>query len=178
MERHEQIGAIAAKFLNESRDVNPYATADTMRALDHVIRNGLGDGLGRAAAAWRAVYQQQSHRVGVPSRDHPFPDADQMALMRECKRISDALSDWVSRVHALPAPASDRVYHRIRDNDQLLELLIAADYHLAAVAEAIERLSSTVTVDKAKDLTAEFDEKLAELESAVADRSRMLSSVP
>lgn len=178
MERHEQIATIVAKFLSERRDVNPYASADTMRALDHVIRNGLADGLARAASVWRSVYQEQSRLVGVPTRDNPLPDAQQMADLRAYKRLADMLSERVSAVHALPAPANDRVYHRIRNNDQLLELLIATDYGLAIIADSLDRLGDGVTRKTASPTRVAFEKKIAELDAALKDRSRLLSLVP
>ncbi|PSR20541.1 MAG: hypothetical protein C7B45_14445 [Sulfobacillus acidophilus] len=178
MERHEQIEMIVAKFFSERRDINPYASADTMRALDHVIRNGLADGLARAASVWRSIYQEQSRRVGVLTRDNPLPDAQQMADLREDKRLADMLSARVSAVHALPAPANDRVYHRIRNNDQLLELLITTDYGLAVLADSIDRLGDGVTRDTAAQSREAFEQKIAELDAALKERSRLLSSVP
>ncbi len=178
MERHEQIAQVALKFLNESRDINPYASSDSMRALDHVIRNGLADGLARAAGVWRSLYQRQSRVVGVPTRDRPFPDAQQMALLREYKRAADTLSEWVSRIHALPAPANDRVYHRIRDNDQLLELLIATDYQLATIADGIDHAADGVAIANAAESLALLDAKMAELEAQVTERSRLLTHIP
>lgn len=178
MERHEQIGTIVAKFFHERRDVNPYASADTMRALDHVIRDGLAGGLARAASVWRSMYQEQSRRVRVPTRDNPLPDAQQMADLREYKRLADLLSERVSMVHALPAPANDRVYHRIRNNDQLLELLITTDYGLAVIAESLDRLGDGITRETASQARGAFERKIAELDAALKERSRLLSSVP
>lgn len=177
MERHERVAAVVAKFFHESRDINPYASADTMRALDQIIRNGLADQVARAAGAWRAIYQQQSRIVGTPTRDKPFASAEMMAVMREFKQRADALSSLGSRVHALPAPSNDRVFHRIRDNDQLLELLIAMDYQLVGIAEAIEQLAAALTLANAKELGVQFSLKVAELENLVRERGGLLSQV-
>jgi hypothetical protein len=175
MERHEQIAIIVAKFFQESRDVNPYASAETMRALDHIIHNSLADGLARAASKWRQVYQELSRAAGVPTRDNPLPDAQLMQRARSAKRMADTLSDWVSRVHALAAPANDRVYHRIRDNDQFLELLIAQDYNIALTAEQIDHLADTLTPATAESLEPTFSAALSTLESAVRERARMFA---
>ncbi|MCL5116691.1 MAG: hypothetical protein M1272_06025 [Firmicutes bacterium] len=178
MERHEAITVIVAKFFQERRDVNPYASAETMRSLDQVIRTGLADGLARAASAWRSVYQQQSRTMGVPTRERPFPDPAEMAKLRGYKQMGDTLSGMVSQVHALEAPANDRVYHRIRDNDQLLELLIAADYQLTTLAESIDRLAETLNAGSADGLEAEFQAKVDALGAAIRERARILSQVP
>ncbi len=178
MERHEQIPVIAAKFFNEARDTNPYASAETMRALDHVIRTGLADSLAHAAAAWRAAYQEQNRLIGTPTRENPFPDREAMAKLRQIKETADAASEWVSRIHALEAPASDRVYHRIRDNDQLLELLIDTDYHLAAAADALEKATDGLTAQNADERLAAFRGQLDAFADAVRERTRLIKSVP
>lgn len=178
MERHEAITVVVAKFFNESRDINPYASTETMRSLDHVIRNGLADGLARAAAAWRAVYQEQSRRIGAPTREHPFPDPADMAKLRQYKQMADTVSGWVSRVHALEAPSNDRVYHRIRDNDQLLELLIEADYHLASTAASLDRMTDTLSTDTVDAVAPEFEAQLNVLASAIRERSRLFVPAP
>jgi hypothetical protein len=177
MERHEKIMTLAVKFFSERRDVNPYASADSMRALDQLIRNGLADGLARAASAWRTVYLAQSKVVGVPTRENPFPDAGAMAAMRQYKALSDTLSGWVSSIHALGAPSSDRVFHRVRDNDQLLELLIETDYSLSAIADELDRMAGNLSLADAPNAAAQFDAKLSELDRAVKERTRLLSAV-
>lgn len=178
MERHEKVSKVAAKFLYESRDINPYASAASMRALDALIRNSIADGLARAAQKWRLVYQAQSRLIGVPTRDKPFPDAEALAQLKEYKRMADELSEWVSRLHALPAPSNDRAYHRIRDNDQLLELLIAQDYAITVISESLDHLGDSLTSASAQALSLQFTEKLGELEAAIVSRSRILSNVP
>lgn len=178
VERHEQVAVIVAKFFSERRDTSPYASADTMRSLDSAIRNGLADRVARAAAAWRLVYQEQSRVVGTPTRDNPLPDPAEMALLRDYKRIADSLSERVSRIHALAAPANDRVYHRIRDNDQLLELLIVQDYTITMIADRLDRLADSLTALSAAELRPAFAEQLAQLDAAVKERTQMLSSIP
>lgn len=175
MERREKVAVIVAKFFCESRDVNPYASAETMRALDHIIHNSLADGLARAASKWRQVYQELSRSVGVPTRANPFPDAHAMERARRAKRMADSLSEWVSRVQTLAAPANDRVYHRIRDNDQFLELLIAQDYNIALTAEKIDHLADTLTLGSAESLEPTFSNELSVLESAIRERTRMFA---
>ncbi len=178
MERHEQISVIVAKFFKEGRDTNPYASAEAMRSLDHVIRTGLADSLAHAAAAWRAVYQEQNRVMGTPTRENPFPDREALAKLRQLKETADAASEWVSRIHALEAPANDRVYHRIRDNNQLLELLIDVDYQLAASADAIEAATDGLTARNADERLATFQTQLDAFAQAVRERTRLIKSVP
>ncbi|MCL4493443.1 MAG: hypothetical protein M1294_01345 [Firmicutes bacterium] len=177
MERHEAIPVIVAKFFQESRDVNPYASAVTMRAFDQVIRNQLADSLARSAGQWRALYQQQGHLVGTPSRDHPFPDKEAMDSLRRLKQLADNVSQTVAHIHALEAPSSDRVYHRIRNNDQILEMLIDVDYQLATTAAAIDDLTNRLTLEGWKEIEPAFQERLAQLIQGIRNRSRIVSEV-
>lgn len=177
MERHEALHVIGAKFLSQGRDTNPYASAETMRAFDQVIRNNLGDGLARAAAAVRTLYQEQSRLMGTPTRERPFPDPADLARLRHLKRLADQLSEWVSSVHALEVPANDRVYHRIRDNDQLLELLIDVDYQLAKSASELDQLTETLTLSQFQDRLPRFESQLELLGKALRERSRIVSGV-
>ncbi|NMP23762.1 hypothetical protein [Sulfobacillus harzensis] len=177
MERHEALVVIGAKFFSERQDTNPYASAETMRAFDQVIRNSLGDGLARAASVFRTFYQEQSRVIGIPTRERPFPDPGDMAKLRYLKRIADQLSEWVSRIHALEAPSNDRVYHRIRDNDQLLELLIDVDYQLAQSATEIDRMTESLNVSVLDAMLPKFERQLEVLGKAVRERSRIISGV-
>ncbi|MCY0877869.1 MAG: hypothetical protein OWU84_02855 [Firmicutes bacterium] len=178
MERHERLAVIVDKFFHEKRDTNPYASAETMRALDHLVRIHVTDAMARAAAQWRAVYVDASRAMGTPTRTQPLSNVSAMSQSRLYKQLADRLSEWVARIQALPAPANDRVYHRIRDNDQLLELLIAHDYQLITLAEQLERESMHVTLDSAEALRPTVETLLKTLTDAVMERNRMLSAVP
>ncbi len=177
MERHEQLPVIVAKFFKESRDVNPYASAQTMRAFDQVIRNQLTDSLSRAANRWRSVYQEQGRLVGVPSRDHPFPRPEEMESLRHLKQLADNVSQMIAHIQALEAPGEDRVYHRIRNNDQIMELVIDADYQLAMTAAALDDMVTKVSITTWRDLEPAFQERLEQLIQGMRNRSRIVSEV-
>lgn len=174
MERHEGLLVIVGKFLSESRDVNPYATATTMRALDQAIRNALAGDLARSAAAWRRLYQAASAQIPAPSRDNPFVDRTLLDHAKELKRVADQLSALSSQAAAMEAPSNDRVYNRIRNNDVLLETLIELDRNLALTARQIE---DEVVADDPESLI-QIQNTIHQLEALIGDRRRLLAPIP
>ncbi len=177
MERREALLVIVAKFFQEGRDVDPYASTETMRALDQVIRNQLTDSLSRSAQQWRRLYQEEGRKLGTPSRNNPFPDRAAMDRLRHFKEMADNLSQLTAQINALEAPASDRVYHRIRKNDQILSHLIDVDYQLAMTAAALDSLTMALSEDTWQDVEPAFRERLDQLIQGIRNRSRIVSEV-
>lgn len=174
MEKHDSVQEIVAKFFSEARDINPYASAATMRALDQVIRNTLSGDLVAAAAAWRLRYQEASAEIPVPSRDNPFPDQHLLQKAKKLKALADHLSQLASQVAALEAPSQDRVYNRIRDNTALLDTLIEVDRGLAVIARRIEASSLATSPMDANALEL----GLSDLESLLRQRRQILAGTP
>lgn len=174
MERHEGLLVIVGKFLSESRDVNPYASAATMRALDQAIRNALAGDLARLAAAWRGLYQGASARIPAPSREHPFVDRALLDHVKALKQVADQLSALSSQAAAMEAPSNDRVYNRIRKNDVLLETLIELDRNLALTARQIE---DGVVADEPASII-QIQSTMQQLEALIGERRRLLAPIP
>lgn len=169
MERHESIAVVVGKFLVEAKDVNPYASAAAMRQLDQMIRNGLSADLAHAAGRWRKAYAEAARAIPSPSREQPFPDENLMREVQLLKASADALSSRATQVTGLSAPANDRAWHRIRDNDNLLETLIACDYHLAGVGTKLD-----YAVPGHPKVVVEV---LSELDEALEERRRLIARV-
>lgn len=140
MERQEKFRAVVRQFLQESADTNPYASAEKVRAMDRVIRNTIADDLAHAAGMWRRAYQTQAAALGHPTRERPVPTAEDLARVKALKMIADRLSALASAVMELETPASDRVYHRLRDNDLLLDQLVDEDYAAIPVSQHIREV--------------------------------------
>lgn len=141
MERHEKIQTIVQKFFQESADTNPYASAEKVRALDQIVRNTMADHLATAAGIWRRAYQMHMQAMGHPTRDHPLPSASDLARGTNLRRMAEELSVMATTVLALEAPASDRVYHRVRDNDGLLDALVDMDYAAITLGQRLTAIS-------------------------------------
>jgi hypothetical protein len=141
MERHDAWPVALDKWLSEARDTNPYATADSLRQWDNVIRNHAADALEAVASQWRAWYTEAHRSLPTPTREHPWPDRDAMARVQDLKHLADQCSAEASRVRAQEMPSQDRVFHRLRGNDNLLDLLVACDARLAGHVDLLLALA-------------------------------------
>lgn len=177
MERHESLPVIIAKFFSERRDVNPYASAAMMRSLDQVIRNQLANSLALAAAQWRQLYQEQSRALQTPSRAQGLPDTNALNQLRHLKAQADALSALTAQIHALGAPASDRVYHRLRNNETLLTQLIDMDRQLAENATAFDQILPQLTLTTWSTLEPTFQSRLELILQGLRGRSHLLTDI-
>ncbi len=177
MERHESVPIILAKFFSERRDVNPYASAAMMRSLDQVMRNQLANSLALAAAQWRQLYQEQGRALHTPSRAQGLPDADALNQLRHLKAQADALSTLTAHIHALGAPASDRVYHRLRNNETLLTQLIDLDRQLAENATAFDQILPQLTLESWPVLEADFHTHLEGITQGLRLRAQLLTDI-
>ncbi len=134
--------AALAKYLNQSADTNPYATAATLRAWDLLLRNAVADGLEAAAGRWRAFAQQAQKAMAMPTREHPRHDPDALQEARRLREIAGELSELAALVRAQPVPPSDRVWNRLRRHQSLLDTLLTYDARLALAADQLAALAA------------------------------------
>lgn len=120
---------------------NPYDSPASMRALDQVIRSQAVALLTRAARTWRTRYSTHLAQGAHLARDARTPPAQALATARTYKALADGLSGLASQISALPAPAQDHVWRRIRDEQTLLDTLIAIDYDLVLALNQIGGLT-------------------------------------
>lgn len=170
MERQDAWPVALDKWRSEARDTNPYATADSLRAWDGVIRNHVADALEGAASRWRGWYTEAHRALPTPSREHPWPDRGQMARVQELKRVADQCSGEASRVRAQEMPAHDRVFHRLRANDGLLDLLLACDARLAGHVDALWAAAAPGALAEEPARRRQLDAALAAVAAALAER--------
>jgi hypothetical protein len=175
VERHDPWPVALDKWLAESRDRNPYASGETMRAWDNVIRNHLADALEAAAARWRAWRQEAQAAMPLPTRADPFPDAARMAALRALEAQANRCSEAAAAVRALEAPAQDRVYNRVRSLDTLLETLIAYDSRLALLAEEILDVAQPGPLSEEPARRARLEAAWAQMQATLRERLRALT---
>ncbi len=170
MERQDAWPVALDKWLSEARDTNPYATAEGMRAWDSVIRNHVADALEAAASRWRGWYTEAHRALPTPSREHPWPDRDQMARVQDLKRVADQCSAEGARVRAQEMPAHDRVFHRLRGNDSLLDLLLACDARLAGHVDILQAAAEPGALAEEPARRRKLEAALAAVAAALAER--------
>lgn len=174
MEQHDKILAVMHKFLVETADTNPYATAATMRALDGLIRNQLSAQLARAAHLWRETWMAYNRTIPPATREEPFPDRAMLQTARQLKGLADRLSSLAGTVTALPAPVNDRVWNRVRNHALTLQTLIDMDYDLVSIASGWDSMPTSGDSTTVTETTARLDQ----LESRLRDRQLLLERVP
>lgn len=132
----DQIRQVVRFAIGEAAE-NPYDSPASMRALDQVIRSQAVALVTRAARSWRARYSTLLGQGAHLARDARTPPAQALATARAYKALADGLSGLASQISALPAPAQDHVWRRIRDERTLLDTLIALDYELVLALSQI-----------------------------------------
>jgi hypothetical protein len=174
VERHDPWPEAVRKWLVEAADRNPYATAETLRAWDAVIRNAIADALEQAASRWRAWYGEAARAMPAPSRDHPFPDAAALARVRALKAQADRCSDTAAFVRALEMPAHDRVFNRLRNDDALLEALLDYDAALAGVCQDLLALAAPGPLSDADARATRLEQVLDRVRTVLDARQQAL----
>ncbi len=168
MEKREPWPEAVKKFFHEAADTNPYATSATMRAYDQQLRNAVRAALSEAAAAWRAAAGDYAHSIPQPSRQNPFPPADQVQHLKVLTHAADRLSQLAADVSALEVPATDRVHHRVQNATLLLETVIDMDRALLLLMPALAAC---------QDLS-DLDQQLAVFQHQLQDRRQLLREIP
>jgi len=175
MERHDPWPVALEKWLSEAQDVNPYASAASMRAWDNVIRNHVADALEAVAGQWRRWYTEAHGALPTPSRDHPWPDRAQMAAVQDLQRLAADCSAEAASVRAQEMPGQDRVFNRLRSHDGLLDLLMACDARLAGHVDRLQALAVPGPLADEPNRRAQLEVVLGLVREALRDRQQALA---
>ncbi|MBX5467235.1 MAG: hypothetical protein K6U14_07050 [Firmicutes bacterium] len=169
MPRPSPLIAEIRRFVGAGPD-HPYASAENMRAFDHLLRSQAAAALARAAAVWRRRY---TAALADPSAALAALAGKSGAVeaARAAKGWADRLSQLAQLLEVQPAPAGDRVWRRLRDTESLLDTLIALDYAVVGHLEAIGRATEQGAV-------VQLEAELARLEARLRERWQLLESVP
>lgn len=138
-----------------------------MRAYDQMLRNAAAAILSEAASQWRQQAQMLAQRILQPTREQPFPPADQMQHLKILNKRADRLSQLAGTVRAREVPATDRVHHRTQDGTVLLETLIEIDRALLLLlADVLEESGG-----------AQLDETLERAGQQIRERRQILEQI-
>jgi hypothetical protein len=114
---------------------NFYRIENQLRADDLLIRQRAGASLGRAAARLDQLAQEfQRTCMPAPSREHPTPPAESMERLNALRRLRQRVMDQNALLQGMSAPAQDKIWRRLRDEQALLEALLQADIALVKLA--------------------------------------------
>ena len=168
MEKHEPWPMAVRKFFSAPHDNNPYATTETMRSYDQILRNAVADRISHVAAFWRQKAQELGQNIPLPTRDNPFPSTQQINAAKHVRAIAGNLSQWASQIAALEVPAQDRVHHRVQNAPLLLDTLLAVDLAL---------INSVNELEQAREV-ADITANLQAFEKCLRDREQLLRDIP
>ena len=158
---------------------NFYNDANRARADDLLVREKAAHFLGEAVAALSGLesgYRQQF--IPPATRDHPFPPSESMEHLRAMGRLKAHVSAVSDRLRGASAPTQDKIWFRIRGEQNLLQQLLAADHGLIADATVVAEAARDLTADawnaSAEQSARPLEDALKSLDQALRQRQEML----
>ena len=158
---------------------NFYKAENQLRADDQLVRakcvfllNETAASVGAAEAAFRREH------LPPPTRAKPYPDADAVAGAQKLERLHAELVALAARIQNLPAPESDLVFKRYREEATTLLLLLDRDAQLVGRCDL---LRSTLAGKDAVWLLgnlSEFLPGIGAVEAALRSREQFLLGFP
>ncbi len=151
--------------------------ANVARANDQIVRSRAAALVAEAEKSLLGLEQayREAH-VPPATSSQPFPPPDAMRGLRVLGAARRRLFDLEATLHTLEAPASDRIWARLRSERALLEKLFAAD--VGALKLAVELAGAAAGVAPAVGLEglAAIEQKVAALQAAFKQRQELLFS--
>lgn len=155
--------------------VDLYTDHGRLRADDLAVRNHASEQLLNAAGALRAAaatYQRE--HIPMPTREHPFPSAADLAPPRAAEALAGRLSAAANRIRGASFPDPERLWQRMRQEGNAT--LIEFDRLLVGHAELAAAAVGQVTAVELPTFVAEAAEAaLRDVESILADRELWLN---
>jgi hypothetical protein len=156
---------------------NFYRIENQLRADDLLIRQKAGAALGRAVAQLEKLASEfQTACIPPPTRQSPFPPELLMARLRVLRSVRQRVFDQESLLRGLPAPAQDKIWRRLRDEEGLLQSLLQSDVAMLQLAAEVERQAELLSADgwKSADAGGSLVVSLDHWDAAVRARQEML----
>jgi len=128
---------------------NWYRVDNQSRADDLLIRQKAGYFLGVAASKLleaEAAYQRKYLPPGT--REQPFPPPDKVAAHRRLREFRQAVLSMEGVIRSLPAPPTDKIWQRHRQEITTLKRLTDADVGLVGGAKLLADEVETTAVDQ------------------------------
>ena len=149
---------------------NAYRQENKDRSEDLLLRNGICSVLSEARAALVERKSAIHRTIPTPSRENPFPGADERAQIKEIERTVLTVEAVEALVRNQPVPENDRTWLRYRQEREFLPRLIAADESMVQFAvHARERAKAGFPLDQIEDA-------LSHLKDSLAARRELLST--
>jgi hypothetical protein len=164
-------------LLLDGRGFNYYSNENRARADDLLVRERAAGALSAAVGALsnlHGAYRRQF--IPPPSRENPFPPAEESRRAQDILALRDRLTRLSSLIRGMSAPAQDKIWRRFRQELDLLERLLHADLLLIDYADRIAGRVETLTPEGWRNdaLRAEMEMMVAEIERSARDRQALM----
>lgn len=157
---------------------NWYRQDNRMRADDLLIRSRASDHLAAAAAGLREREGRFRRRyLPPPTREHPDPDPERLATIRQFSAVTDRIRDIDIRVRGASVPPEDKIWQRYRDEIDTLRRLGECDAILVAAAKELADFVAGISADAGIDIADQqrMDQHLDRLNAVLMQRRAILS---
>ena len=156
---------------------NWYRADNQARADDLLIRQKAGYFLGQAASKLleaESTYQRKYLPPGT--REHPFPPPDKVAAHKRLRELRQAILSMEGSVRSLPAPASDKIWQRHRQEVATLKKLTGLDVGLIGAAKLLADEIEKVGTDQwnENETTEKLNDILGQFKILVEERRTLL----
>lgn len=147
---------------------NAYRHENKDRADDLLVRNGVCSLLVEARTVINSRATAIRHLILIPSREVPFPGAQERAQIAKVEQASRAIEAVEALIRYLPVPENDATWLWRRVEREFLPRLMAADESMVGEALQLRELART-----GADLS-EVARKLEILRTAIESRKAIL----
>jgi hypothetical protein len=154
---------------------NFYRLENQLRADDQLVRTKAASLLGMAMASTSAAEAEYRREfLPPPSRQHPFPDADAVATAQRLERLAREIGALEALVQQQPAPESDRMTQRYREEEPTLRRLIHHDEQLVGQCELLRSMLTGKTVASIVENLPNVERGLQAIRATLRDREAVL----
>lgn len=156
---------------------NWYRTDNQARADDLLIRQKVGYFLGQAASKLLEAETGYQRKYLPPgTREQPFPPPDKVAAHRRLRELRQAILSTEGTVRSLPAPPTDKVWQRHRQELATLKRLTNADVGLVGAAKLLADEIEKTAIDQWNEngTTEKFNDILGQFKNLVDERRTLL----
>jgi hypothetical protein len=175
---HDRLGELALTLTGHG--FNYYKAENRARADDLLVREQAAGALSQAATAVSALHSAYRLRfLPPPTRDNPFPPAEDARCAAAILALRDRLEGTASLIRGMPVPTQDKIWKRFRQERDLLEQLVNLDLLMIEQCADIRAAAQALAPDVWRDQDAggSMNALLQELEGTIRERQSLLTIV-
>jgi len=154
---------------------NFYRVENQLRADDQLVRTKAASLLGMTmASATDAETEYRREFLRPPSRQQPFPDAGAVATAQRLERLVREIGALEGLIQQQPAPESDRMTQRYREEEPTLRRLIHHDEQLVGQCELLRSMLTGKTIASIVENLPNLERGLQAIRTTLRGREALL----